>query len=284
LATPLWISQRLPSSRLTAVETPPLTPVIGDQQQLAQAGVSLLGVTAETDRWHPAQATRITLYWQVTQTPPPDLQMVLRLWTPGGRLLAQQDQPPAYEMYPVALWQAGDVIRDVRWLSLAGETAVYRVDVAVQQGGEWLAEVSTAVAFQHDAPIRSTDMTPLDATFGKPARLLGYTWSAPEADARWLTLYWRSEQATLEDYHLFLHVLGADGQLAAQLDGPLMQGDYPTSYWQPGTVLAERYRVTMVADGYVSLGLYTLADGIRLPAMKRSGERWPDDAVTLPMP
>lgn len=284
LATPLWISQRFPSPQLTLVETPALTPVVGDQQQLAQTGVSLLGVTVETDRRHPAQAARITLYWQVTQTPPPDLQMILRLWTPGGRLLAQQDQPPGYETYPVALWQAGDVIRDVRWLSLAGETAVYRIDVKVQRGGERVAAVSTAVAFHHDAPLSTAKMTPLPTTFGEPIQLLGYAWDTSEKDTRWLKLYWRSEQATSQDYHLFLHVLDANGQLKSQLDGQLLQGDYPTSYWRPGTVLMERYRVELVANGSVSLGLYTLADGTRLPAVKPGGERWRDDAVVLPLP
>jgi hypothetical protein len=60
---------------------------------------------------------------------------------------------------------------------------------------------------------------------------------------------------------------------------------WPTLRWQPGEVVADRYRLTLRADTPsrpipLSIGMYTLPDGTRLPIRDAQGELV-GDALTL---
>src|SRR6476660_8931096 len=44
---------------------------------------------------------------------------------------------------------------------------------------------------------------------------------------------WQAQQVLDGDYHYFLHVIGADGTVAAQYDTVPDNGQFPTSKWAP---------------------------------------------------
>ncbi len=80
-----------------------------------------------------------------------------------------------------------------------------------------------------------------------------------------LTLFWESRAAITNDYTLFAHLIGPDGQRYAQLDLP-----YTTSAWEPGRVVETHIPLTLPKDGpigtyHLYIGLYEPATGQRLP-------------------
>jgi hypothetical protein len=81
-----------------------------------------------------------------------------------------------------------------------------------------------------------------------------------------------------EDYTVFIHLVDANGQLVAQMDGQPFQGRYPTSWWSPGELIVDRRSAPAIAPGKYRLlvGWYRLSDGSRLPLADGGG-----DSVTL---
>lgn len=89
----------------------------------------------------------------------------------------------------------------------------------------------------------------------------------PAADALRVALRWHSDGAAQGDYKVFVHLLGADGAIAAQADARPGGGALPPGNWLPGTLRDElvvnligvppgRYRAVM--------GLYDPLTGARL--------------------
>ncbi|MCL4465697.1 MAG: hypothetical protein M1401_09850 [Chloroflexi bacterium] len=60
-----------------------------------------------------------TLYWWAARPPTRDYTVFVQILA-DGKLVAQTDSPPRDGKYPTSLWQAGEVVADVRSLSLRG--------------------------------------------------------------------------------------------------------------------------------------------------------------------
>lgn len=65
---------------------------------------------------------RLTLIWQVNQTPAADLKVSARLLTPAGEVLAATDGGPVHFAYPTTAWRSGEVISDVYDVALPVDT------------------------------------------------------------------------------------------------------------------------------------------------------------------
>ena len=273
-------------------------PLIGSAQDISGEipfgeavfdNVRLLGVKVEPDEAQAGETVSVTLYWEVQAQPPADLRAVVQLWTLGGRFLGQRDTTPAGEVYPPDLWRAGDVVRDVYRLQVHEDgPAMCRVTVNVMTGDESLGEVSSPAMLKLAAPPISLVPLAYPYRLGGKIELIGYDVSsgAPSPGAPLtVTLYWHALAEMDEDYTVFVHLLNEDGALYGQGDGPPLDGDYPTSYWSPGEVLADTH-VVPLEDGlpqgaYLLVGLYRLADGTRLPTYTTEGGRVRDDAIVL---
>jgi hypothetical protein len=113
--------------------------------------------------------------------------------------------------------------------------------------------------------------------------LAGYDYEVVErGDARWLNVWLRWEALTPPetDYTAFVHLIGPDGQVAAQHDGPPVGGYAPTSGWTPGSPVDDRHAVMLPRD--MAPGAYRLQVGLYHPL---TGERLPvsggSDVVVL---
>ncbi len=118
--------------------------------------------------------------------------------------------------------------------------------------------------------------------FGAAISLLAYTEQQAE-DGLSLTLYWQTDQPLEDDYHVFVHVIGADGQIAAQRDHRPVDGRYPTQFWRTETVIADTYVFdeALAAGEYaVRAGLYRLEDAARQPVTPADA-RVQDDSLLL---
>jgi hypothetical protein len=81
-------------------------------------------------------------------------------------------------------------------------------------------------------------------------------------------LHWRSRQPVSANYHVFLHLLDAQGKRVAQSDSQPALGSRPTSTWQPGDPIEDRHGISLLDN--LPAGDYTLIAGLYLPD---SGER-----------
>lgn len=97
-----------------------------------------------------------------------------------------------------------------------------------------------------------------------------------------LSLAWRAEDWIARSYTVFTHLVGADDVPLAQHDAIPREG-YATLFWAPGEVVVDYHPLTLPADlppgDYrLLVGLYTRADGERLPVQPPDG--WPTPEET----
>lgn len=128
-----------------------------------------------------------------------------------------------------------------------------------------------------------------DVRLGDDVRLLGYkvNGDAPlkAGDLLSLTLYWQAESRVEEDYTVFVHLVGPDGQVWAQKDNPPVRGLYPTHLWAKGEIVTDRYDLLPGSDA--PAGKYQLLVGMYRPqTLQRLPLSGPDgtpqgDAITL---
>jgi|GEM_PF-403989 len=91
---------------------------------------------------------------------------------------------------------------------------------------------------------------------------------------------WQALRPLDQDYTVFFHVLGPDGNRWGQQDTMPQGGKLPTSQWRPGQVVQDQYQILLAPDAPIGgdyrylLGLYRWQTGQRLT----TGE---DDKVVL---
>jgi hypothetical protein len=115
---------------------------------------------------------------------------------------------------------------------------------------------------------------PAHMRFGPGMTLLGYDLVGQTVSAGqsiFVTLYWKAEALLDADWTAFAH-LGTgltDSANIAQRDGQPCQGYYPTSRWQAGDVVPDRFAITVPPDA--PPGAYPLAVGwYRYPSLERA--------------
>jgi mannosyltransferase len=226
-------------------------------------GLQLLGAGLDRATLSPGQSLLVTLRWQATRSPLPDLRPRLSL-VQGGQELASSATAPVLGRYPTDRWRAGETVVEHRHLVAPPTAADGPADVVLTLGDERLAlgriEIDTEEHIFTPPPIGY----PLDVRFGQVGRLIGYdlpqqTFAAGEPVT--ITLYWQAlEQAAGADYAVFTHVLAADGHLVGQHDGPPAAGARPTAGWVSSEIIADAHTMTFrepyVGTARVEVGLY----------------------------
>ena len=118
------------------------------------------------------------------------------------------------------------------------------------------------------------DTEPL-ARLENEIELLDWTMTSPieldhQSNLR-ITLTWRTQNPLNTDYTVFVHLTAPDGFVITQHDQQPFDQARPTTHWQPGEILADRYDLplTDIAPGeYLLLtGMYDPATGTRLPIL-----------------
>jgi hypothetical protein len=119
----------------------------------------------------------------------------------------------------------------------------------------------------------------INTTFEKSITLdeVAYPQTTPPGVAFPIELHWQATAPVNEDYHVFIHLLTGAGQIAAQADGQPVLWTRPTSTWQIGETIVDRYGLwippEITAGAYqLAIGLYHPADGRRLRLS--NGQDW----------
>jgi hypothetical protein len=236
----------------------------------------------------PGGALTVTLYWQALAPMERDYYVFLHLFGRSEAPIGQLDVPPAAGSQPTSRWRPGEMVVDTHLLPVdpgAVAPTVARLDVGLYDP-QTQRPLVVLDPQGRPAPAAAGYIKLIPETwpqvrgqrsgvrFGEVATLLGYELSSdalrPGIPVT-VTLYWQAEAPMSEDYTVFIHLLGPDGKLHGQGDGPPVGGDYPTSWWEPGEVVADVH--TLTPEGalqagiyHLKVGLYRLEDGRRLMA------------------
>jgi hypothetical protein len=259
----------------------------------------LLGYDLGRKEVEPGRTLRVVLYWEVLEETETNYVLFAQLFGRQAATVGQRDTYTGLGHYPTSFWKAGQVIADEVFIPVASDAlgpTKLRLDVGLYQRGskERLAVVDGAGDPVGAATIGWLKLNAVkelpppevstDYRFGDGIALVGYDLERGAGGTE-LILHWASLAPADQDYTVFVHLVGPDGELVAQADGPPAGGDYPTSLWEFGEIIFDERLIPtqdLPAGTYhLRLGMYLLETGVRLPALDASGERLPDDVVEL---
>jgi hypothetical protein len=271
-----------------------LPPVFEDDQfavystrSVAQPTISLgdLGiVTSWLGVEGPDKPIRVRIRWAATQTIGRDYAYELRLIDEAGStVISQTDQlipatstwlPNAlvvgnYQLTPNGTLPLGKFTLHLTVLD--GTRVVGQADLphrlineAVRDNGQWLMVVSAEPHVRFNVPIelRAADVS-------RRSNLLS------------LWLHWRALAAPGVDTKYFVHLLDANGQVAAQDDGLHVKYTRPSSTWQADQIISDLIELPLwnlpPGEYRIAVGLTNPDTDERLPAVDQAGQSLPDN-------
>jgi hypothetical protein len=248
---------------------------------------------------HPGEQMPVKLYWQSIAPTNKNYSVYVHLLGRGLRPVGKTNTYPGQGAYPTSLLKPGDVVQDAFSVPVDIGTktpSLVRVQVGLFEYG-----------VDNDAPFPAFDSAgrpartiigtarllpgkppayriarPVRFDLGGQASILGYEFPAKTikpGDTITLTLFWQAQTRMTEDYQVFVHLVGPRPaeRMVSQGDKSPLDGDWPTSAWEPGYPLRDEYSIPIPEDltpGTYDLrvGLYRLRDGSRLPVQGPEGE------------
>jgi hypothetical protein len=265
--------------------------------------IELVGYSSDNDRVTPGKPVKVTFYWRALKPLERDYTLALHLLGREGTLVGSLDTWPGNGLAPTSDWAPGMILADTYFINV-DETAAAPTRLMMdlyfwddepvislpRRTLDGVPLPSVILAIGRALPARpevAAPEHPLRAEFEHGLTLLGYDFSTD--GALYLRLYWKLEADARvpTDYTVFVHIVDQQGiPIVEPADGPPLGGDWPTSLWEPGQVVAETRLVALPPDLHagrydVRLGLYDQASGVRLGARQPEGYAWPDNAVVL---
>jgi hypothetical protein len=265
------------------------------------SAIRMFGYTLTPTTVTPGDPVWITLYWQALRDLNSDYFVSVNLFDAHGESFAQRVSHPALDAAPTSLWRRGAIIPDAFDLRVPADApeGKYRLEISLldRTAADLLLPLLGATdrlsldpfSVARTAVNPNAIKNPVTAKLGEPPLITFLGYDLTRAGESWsITLYWKSERATPQDYSVFVHLLDANGNPIAQHDSAPQNGNAPTSWWSPGDLIADPHQVIVPSDlapGHYSLaiGVYDSASGARLPIFDAAGQRQPNDAWLLLM-
>ncbi len=242
--------------------------------------VRLYDYSLDRDRYAPGDILRLTLYWGALGRLVDDCSISVKLRDMDGTVLAQQDRA-LYQLWrPEDWWQGGITFHQyelqIPWDAPLG---LYRLQVSLYRPTDLsrllpLDEEIRPVEEPFSIGVKIAPLLepgqlsiphPLEVNLGDQVTLLGYDVSSEAiypGQPLDLTLYWQARRRMSKDYTVFTHLVAADGRIVAQQDNQPAEGRYPTSIWDTGEIVVDRYHLIVTPD--TAAGEYHLETGMYL--------------------
>jgi hypothetical protein len=239
----------------------------------------------------------VQLFWEALGSMGQDYGLRLALVDQDGAMIGQQTFDLVDIDYPTTEWQPGDVLQDWYALSTAEDMASGDVTLTlnlVDTGGEpvltdpveiatiWIEAVEPT--FEMPADVSQRDSVNLE----DEVTLLAYDVQpmVKAGENLEVTLYWQAQREMDTSYKVFVHLYDGEGEMIAQRDRLPALGARPTSAWERGEIVADRYCVPIGSDiaagrYQVAVGLYNPQTGERLAAFSSHEERLTQDRIPL---
>jgi hypothetical protein len=243
--------------------------------------MKLLGYELETESAQPGDAFTLTLYWQSLVEMNEDYSVFIHLLGENELIVAQRDMYPGQGLYPTSLWSVGDTIAN-RYVLILPETVFTPNQAQLEVGlydfatgerlmaygpnGELLGDNARFQEISVLALAEGGIPNPMHVNFSDQIALVGYDLDHRKVEAGEdvsLTLYWQALAKMQEDYVVFVHLLLGADQIWARVDSQPLDGAAPTSTWQAGWIIEDRYELTTGQD--TPPGAYQIEVGLYLP-------------------
>jgi hypothetical protein len=238
-----------------------------------------------------SDSVEFTLYWQCLKPIAADYSVFVIVYGRQLQEVGKRDAYPYHGLYATSQCQPGQIFADSYRIPIqrdAQSPTLLRAQIGIKDGAtstELRPNVSAVIVpigklqgklnVAHDAR--------LDYQVGEHIRLLDASLARNGSEAT-LTLNWQATGRPQEDYTTFVHILEANGKLIGQADGPTLNGDYPTNWWSPNEIVIDERPLTLPPEAdRVTMGLYRLADGTRLPVVDQNGQRVVNDEIVIPV-
>jgi len=232
-------------------------------------GARIVGISAKQDP-QPGAGWSVVLIWNVERTDVADnYSFSVRLVDEQGNRFGQVDGLSL----DGGLWRVGDTVfnrftvpvsADYPGGPLRVQLLTYKTDIipVVDEGGvpvvtEMALVPDEAIAdllgwFEYHPAGRFVALTPHQyfARLGEQIDLLGFSVSqtiAHPGESIRVTLYWKAAQMPTTNFHVFVHLRDANGNLVGQSD-KADPGDSPTSHWTTAQYLADDHSLVIAPD------------------------------------
>lgn len=262
-------------------DLPPGLPRLPEPLWVAD-GLQLTAVGQDRSQASGGQTVLVSLEWQVTVPPAPDVPPRLQLVL-GEQVVVDV---PLGSYYPISQWRAGDIVLEHTLLPLPADVAAGTAVLSLEISGRRIPIGQLQIGASDHTFTPPDALTPLAAQFGDIARLVGFDLPQPTVTVGEpvpVTLYWQAGGGfSPTAYTVFAHMLAADGRLIGQHDAPPANGERPTTGWVAGEYITDPHLMAFRQAGYtgpvtISVGLYDPATGVRLTMADGT------DAVMLPV-
>lgn len=258
--------------------------------------MALVGYGLNGDAFEPGGKVRLSLRWQGVTPMVKSYSVFVHLVDASNSLWAQSDAAPLRGLYPTTHWILGEIVPDIREITLPMEipSGRYRLEVGVYQaenlehlsvldeGGNYLGDriILDYLQIREQAPEPFSPQHLVNANLAYEIILQGYDLDTKIADAGdtvRLVVYWRAQREIEEDHTVFVHLIDDAGTIWGQRDTQPENGFYPTSFWDEAEVVRDEYEFTIDPDAplgqyQVEVGMYVLATGERLSVVDENGD------------
>lgn len=238
----------------------------------------------------PGTEATLTLYWEPLRTTDQNYTVFVHLFGEDNALVGARDTYPGLGNDPTTTWVPGETIVDRIPVPISPdaegpilldiEVGLYDLDSGERlpikdNAGSAIGYpvIGTVKLAGRVFPVVEEDINSDWLFEGGNVWLAGYEVSRADlipGDSLVVTLYWHSMGPLPISYTTFVHLVNANGEIAAQADGIPLHGRYPTTAWGVGERFEDAYTLPLPTNlppgGYsLLLGLYDPLTGARLP-------------------
>jgi hypothetical protein len=256
--------------------------------------VRLAGAKVSPETVWPGGQVEVVVYWEALRPMSLDLTLFIHLLGRNMEQAGGLDTYPGWGSYPTRLWKPGQVVEDRYLVPVRHDSAAptrLLVDVGLyyeptntglrvvnDKGEEGSGLIGGVRLVRREAPEYLSQYA-VDFVLGEQVALRGY--DLPQHTVQVgrpisVTLYWQGLVPMVQDYTAFVHLVDAEERIVVQNDKPPLDGDWPTSAWQPLETVPDTYTLLVPPDTPVGTyqlhaGLYLLGSPGRLPVVGQSG-------------
>lgn len=249
------------------VDRPAVLPVPTDRPIAVSPGARIFSVTLPPGPAKPGQKVAVRATY--TQATDRAVEVAARLIDPGGAEVARSAGSFAARQWRPENRRAGELIADYVDVTIpaTARSGDYRVGLEID--GRSVPAGTLPVVSRPRAMQAPKTTEERDDRFGDVIRLAGADRSVAPGQVTF-DLSWNARRTPDRDWTVFVHLLGPDGRVVAQHDGPPDGGNAPTSGWLTGEYVTDRHVLAMSpglpAGRYqVEVGLYDPRTNERLP-------------------
>lgn len=253
--------------------------------------VTLLGYTLDSDTISPDNPLGIRFYWRIENETPKDYRPVIQLVNLNVSESWAVSQPLDFEGGKISKLSSNQFISDRHELELFDDVPPYVGQISVQLLQSKNKGIITTLPDGSDRVILSDLIhikTPTQPYQGESSQInigdsLTLHCVGLKTDNSYfnIDLWWQVNQSLDIDYKMFVHGLNAQGEIVQQADRFPLDGQYPSSYWQPSQTLNDTIKLDFDKSIItIALGLYNPDNGFRVPVTIGDTQ---SDHITIPV-